>query len=162
MNLHVNASPIRLEYASLKYYYLYINFQVISPNVWAQAGDWIQVFICHCYWVNKDLHVVDKWAFLSLGPYSLQWIAFIVRKANHTLCLCSQYHTSQQLLRDSIVGPASFTYGYMMTSSNGNIFRRVTGPLCGELTGQRWFPLTKASDAELWRSSDLRLEKTVE
>ena len=37
----------------------------------------------------------------------------------------------------------------MMTSSNGNIFR-VTGPLCGEFTGQRWIPLTKASDAELW------------
>ena len=37
----------------------------------------------------------------------------------------------------------------MMTSSNGNIFR-VTGPLCGELTGDRWIPLTKASDAELW------------
>ena len=38
---------------------------------------------------------------------------------------------------------------YMMTSSNGNIFR-VTGPLCGEFTGHRWIPRTKASDAELW------------
>ena len=37
----------------------------------------------------------------------------------------------------------------MMTSSNGNIFR-VTGPLCGEFTGPRWIPHTKASDAELW------------
>ena len=37
----------------------------------------------------------------------------------------------------------------MMTSSNGNIFR-VTDPLCGEFTSQRWIPLTKASDAELW------------
>ena len=36
-----------------------------------------------------------------------------------------------------------------MTSSNGNIFR-VTGPLCGEFTGDRWIPRTKASDAELW------------
>ena len=27
---------------------------------------------------------------------------------------------------------------------------RVTGPLCGEFTGPRWIPLTKASDAELW------------
>ena len=35
-----------------------------------------------------------------------------------------------------------------MTSSNGNIFR-VTGPLCGEFTGHRWIPLTKASDVEL-------------
>ena len=36
-----------------------------------------------------------------------------------------------------------------MTSSRGHIFR-VTGPLWGESTGQRWFALTKASDAELW------------
>ena len=33
----------------------------------------------------------------------------------------------------------------MMTSSNGNIFR-VTGHLCGD----RWIPLTKPSDAQLW------------
>ena len=32
---------------------------------------------------------------------------------------------------------------------SGNIFR-ITGPLCGEFTGHRWIPLTKASDAELW------------
>ena len=38
---------------------------------------------------------------------------------------------------------------HMMTSSNGNIFR-VTGPLCGEFTGHRWIPSTKASDVELW------------
>ena len=37
----------------------------------------------------------------------------------------------------------------MMTSSNGSIFR-VTGPFCGEFTGHRWIPRTKASDAELW------------
>ena len=36
-----------------------------------------------------------------------------------------------------------------MASSNGNIFR-VAGPLCGEFTGHRWIPLTKASDTELW------------
>ena len=34
----------------------------------------------------------------------------------------------------------------MMTSSNGNIFR-VTDHLCGEFTGPRWIPRTKASDA---------------
>ena len=37
----------------------------------------------------------------------------------------------------------------MMMSSNGNIFH-VTGPLCGEFTGDQCIPLTKASDAELW------------
>ena len=37
----------------------------------------------------------------------------------------------------------------MMTFSNGSILR-VTDPLCGELTGHRWIPRTKASDGELW------------
>ena len=27
---------------------------------------------------------------------------------------------------------------------------RVTGPLCGEFTGPRWIPRTKANDVELW------------
>ena len=40
-------------------------------------------------------------------------------------------------------------HSFMMTSSNGNIFR-VTGPLCGEFAGHRWISRTKASDAELW------------
>ena len=43
---------------------------------------------------------------------------------------------------------------FMITSSNGNIFR-VTGPLCGEFTGDRWIPLTKASDAQLWWANGL-------
>ena len=38
---------------------------------------------------------------------------------------------------------------HMMTSWNGNILR-VTGHLCGEFTGPRWIPRTKANDAELW------------
>ena len=37
----------------------------------------------------------------------------------------------------------------IMTSSNGNIFR-ITGHLCGEITGHQWIPHTKASGAELW------------
>ena len=52
------------------------------------------------------------------------------------------------------------TSHFMMTSSNGNIFR-VTGHLCGEFTGPRWIPRTKASDAELWCFLDLRLDKRL-
>ena len=37
----------------------------------------------------------------------------------------------------------------ILMSLNGNIFG-VAGPLCGEFTGHRLIPLTKASDAELW------------
>ena len=36
-----------------------------------------------------------------------------------------------------------------MTSLNGNIFH-VIGHLCGEFTGYRWIPCTKASDADVF------------
>ena len=36
----------------------------------------------------------------------------------------------------------------MVTTSSENIFR-ITGPLLGESTGDRWIPLTKVSDTEL-------------
>ena len=50
---------------------------------------------------------------------------------------------------------------YMRMSSNENIFR-VSGPLCGEFTGDRWIPLTKASDAKLWCFLWSTPEQTVE
>ena len=50
---------------------------------------------------------------------------------------------------------------YMMTSSNENIFR-VIDPLYREFTGLRWLPLTKASNAELWRFLRPVPEQTTE
>ena len=49
---------------------------------------------------------------------------------------------------------------FMMTSSNGNIFR-VTGHLSEEFTSLRWIPCTKASDAELWCFLDLHPNKLL-
>ena len=69
------------------------------------------------------------------------------------------YYTSQRFVSlmifpeygqfDSISDTDLLQHTFMMTSSNGDIFR-VTGHLCGEFTGPRWIPRTKASDAELW------------
>ena len=42
-----------------------------------------------------------------------------------------------------------------------NIFR-ATVPFCGEFTGHRWIPLTKASDAELWLFLWSAPEQTIE
>ena len=53
-----------------------------------------------------------------------------------------------------------YTCFHMMTSSNGSTFL-VTGHLCGEFTGPRWIPRTKASDAELWCFLDLRPNKRL-
>ena len=47
------------------------------------------------------------------------------------------------------VSPNHSKTQHMMTSSNGNIFR-VTGHLCGEFTGPRWIPHTKAMQ---WRGA---------
>ena len=57
-------------------------------------------------------------------------------------------HNWSFLAQDNLYISYTF-YRYMMTSSNRNIFR-VPGHLCGEFTGHRWIPRTKASDAELW------------
>ena len=63
---------------------------------------------------------------------------------NRFLTLLPSYY------KNSVLDTVVETYCvFMMTSSNGNIFR-VTIPLCGEFTGHRWMPLTKANDAELW------------
>ena len=52
-------------------------------------------------------------------------------------------------LKLSVTMPTRMARVVMTTSSNGNIFC-VTGPLWGEFIGDRWIPLTKANDAELW------------
>ena len=46
----------------------------------------------------------------------------------------------------------------MMTSSKGNLFR-VTDPLCGEFTGPRWNPRTKAGNFDVF--FDLRPNKRL-
>ena len=86
---------------------------------------------------------------INFAIYELAWV-------------CPRYitATSENLRSASIARPRRHTI-YMMTSSNGNIFR-VTGPLCGEFTGHRWIPLTKVSDAELWCFLWSVPEQTVE
>ena len=71
------------------------------------------------------------------------------------LPLSYQYHISYYCLHNVLgpvlpipYSPSTTLATAMMTSSNGNIFR-VTGHLCGEFTGHRWIPNTKASDAKL-------------
>ena len=41
-------------------------------------------------------------------------------------------------------------YGMIWWCHQMETFFRVTGHWCGEFTGDRWIPLTKASNAELW------------
>ena len=48
----------------------------------------------------------------------------------------------------------------MMTSSNGNIFR-ITGHLCGEFAGLRWFPAQRPVTRSFDIFFDLRLNKRL-
>ena len=97
----------------------------------------------------------------SSGSSTGLWIIFIIfiylhRGLNHFS------EGFKMAFRSSIIIPFGYDrrrhlvsvniyISYMMTPSNGNIFR-VTDHLCGEFTGPRWIPRAKASDAELWRS----------
>ena len=98
---------------------------------------------CHAWWLwrSEDYHVA-----VSLGKQESR------EPIMH--CNLSQIHCSCSI---------SYQYSHqpMMTQSNGNIFR-VTGHLCGEFTGHRWIPHTKASAAELWCFLWSAPESTVE
>ena len=63
------------------------------------------------------------------------------------VCLCGLFH---------LVYPKQ----YMMTSSNGNIFR-VTGPLCGKFTGPGEFPTQRPVTRSFVVSFDLRLNERL-
>ena len=76
--------------------------------------------------------------FLYQNQISNNYLLTIIRYFSQVLLNIIQY--MRHVLRPTL---------YMMTSSNGNIFR-VTGPLRVEFTDHRWIPFTKASDAELW------------
>ena len=59
-----------------------------------------------------------------------------------------------------IIHSEAVSLGYMMTSSNGNIFR-VTGHLCGESTGNRWIPAQRPVKRSFDVFFDLHLNKRL-
>ena len=97
---------------------------------------------------NKIMYVLS-WLFMTVYafPQVLYWYLFapLLRNSVDTKITLSWPH--KQLATP--VHTSFYIKPTMMTSSNGNIFR-VTGHLCGEFTGLRWIPYTKASDADLW------------
>ena len=86
----------------------------------------------------------------SPHKWSVMWSAFgyhCVIMFWWLVSICYDYFCKWDLSLDHS-SQSSKTY-LNMGSSNGNIVR-VTSPLCGKSTGDRWIPLTKASEAELW------------
>ena len=66
--------------------------------------------------------------------------------AFHFCRVTSEIESTKKSQYVSFLNEVRWLHMVMITSSNGNIFC-VTGPLFEEFTGPRWFPLTKASDA---------------
>ena len=105
------------------------NHSISFALILIQLSNYVKFVQYHCHALCKtpkhltvEINVMDK----NLQDGFSLW------------CVCGENGISQQ--------PNGY---HMTTSSNGNIFR-VTGHLCGEFTGLRWIPHTKASDAELW------------
>ena len=107
-----------------------------------------------------------RWTIMRLKPMRVYlphyfmdcyYIANILTSAKRAWCterkhkpdIHSMNGTSTVIIETSYIVLFLVILSFMMTSSNGNIFR-VTGHLCGEFTGPRWIPHTKASDAVLW------------
>ena len=100
-------------------------------------------WLCHRHWIRW-------WIFIS--GCTCNWSIFCLAQQQ---LVCSQGAVHRKVIegRWLMQIQAGMEGGVqwinMMMSSNGDIFR-VTGPLCGEFTGHRWIPRTKASDTELW------------
>ena len=98
------------------------------------------------------------WVQIELGRVLLTKMAGVQFYApNSSVCITQMTHDGQQFLRSVNIGCLSVHYWPWTIS-----MLRVTGPLCGEFTGHRWIPLTKASDAELWCFLWSATEETVE
>ena len=94
-------------------------------------------------WVNDDA-TKDQWNFFNCSHAEPR--AFWLNNTITAQVLTPWIVTYKHRQIHDVSGPSSCI---MMKSSNRNLFH-VTGPLCGEFTGHRWIPCTKASDAELW------------
>ena len=97
------------------------------------------------------------------NKYNGPRVDLIHKSHNAPITYLTMHHLEQictHLVKLSFALLSLCTDRFMMTSSNGNIFR-VTGPLCGEFTGPGEFPtqrpVTRSFDVYL----DLRLNKRL-
>ena len=125
------------------------------------------------HWMSAQSSVGFRWGTIT-GPYHanfsqvetqkfdphwfycLQWVCNnlfcqeCISKIGFLKAHCPHYHVFMLTVNRLFLHVGGMhTAGMVMTSSNGNI-SRVTGYLCGEFTGPRWIPRTKASETELW------------
>ena len=101
------------------------------------------------------------WQDVDYGPIDRFWIRLLTTTGHNEPHVDISGSQALMLGKNRHVQIGCRHSVFMMTLSNVNIFR-VTGPLCGEFTGHRWIPLTKASYAELWCFLRSAPEQTAE
>ena len=130
----------------------------VSPQL--SRGDtwqlWTRLKVSDLYFAKSKFPVTEKitnGALVNplLPPRPASMGVHVANNCFHTHLNMDGNHFSHQHEHSIYCnyGKRKLPFCIMMTSLNGNIFR-VTGHLCGEFTGHRWIPSTKASDAELW------------
>ena len=119
----------------------YIRFKWRTRGRGGTGYEWIWLWNC-----NFQSFVITAYISLFSVTYDLIHMKCSCDVIVMILVFC---HTGSWLSFDTRRACEPLGMRRIMTSSNGSIIR-VTGPLCGEFTGHRWIPNTKASDAELW------------
>ena len=125
-------------------------FETQSRPLWRHCNDDTILYVLFCI-VNFE-HCKLHFMYITLHMrVFFYWYLSISSKSKCLIQVLPLCFSDIPYFAGSVYGTAMHvTQGInMMTSSKGNIFR-VTGHLCGEFTGDRWIPRTKASDAELW------------
>ena len=131
-------------------------FETLSRPLWRHCKD---ICLHHIYYIpilpkTFELTGVFFYFFFivdSTTPIT-KWTSFLAKK--RVDALVKKVITDASQMSAYCTEPSTLTRlniwwpYFMMTSSNGNIFR-VTGFLCGEFTGHRWIPPTEANDAVL-------------
>ena len=107
----------------------------------------VTIHITRCIWRTVDIYSSWLW--------TITWTKYLCRICRacpindyRSRYVCTTLFVLHSYAYFTTHASSKFLRG-IMTSSNGNIFR-VTRPLCGKFTLDRWILLTKASDAELW------------
>ena len=112
-----------------------------------------QIWSSLCLQMSQHLAVLGhhqaKW-WLKKLPMFVWWLNYIIQ------------NVQQDLTKSRVTAGVNVLWSWWRHQMETfNIFR-VNGPLCGEFTGHRWIPLTRASDAELWCFLWSAPEQTVE
>ena len=147
---HQVCHTVGYHYKAVQYIMIQSSAAITRSNLW-------RFYTQHCYdssrtWIRLEAHnralAGELWGLLR----KLEKTACVITTPHCITCktaiTAAEHKSWFDLTKHTPISPSSASY-VMMTSLNGNIFR-VTGPLCGEFTGHRWIPRTKASDAELW------------